>query len=82
MVLFGVYLAPALVARYRGHRQRLAIFVLTMLAGWTLLGWVLAMVWACTGDVDHAVSYVGRMDAERVEVEAAVDRLRNAKQNV
>jgi hypothetical protein len=41
------YLLPAIVALSRGHHQLLAIFVLNLVAGWTLIGWVVALVWAC-----------------------------------
>jgi hypothetical protein len=40
------YLLPAIIAKCRNHYNRGAIFVLTLLGGWTLIGWVIAMVWA------------------------------------
>jgi hypothetical protein len=43
-----VYLLPAIVAHKRRHPQQLAITVLTVLLGWSVLGWIIAMVWACT----------------------------------
>lgn len=43
-----VYLLPAIVAEKRKHHNTLAIFVFNLLLGWTFLGWVLALVWACT----------------------------------
>lgn len=42
------YLFPTFVAACRGHHNTMAIFVLNLLLGWTLLGWVVALVWACT----------------------------------
>jgi hypothetical protein len=45
---FWLYLGPAYVAHRRRHPQRQAILVLNLLAGWTLIAWVVAMVWACT----------------------------------
>ena len=50
--LFFIYFLPALVAEYRHHRQKLAIGILTLVGGWTLIGWVTALVWACTTDVE------------------------------
>lgn len=47
IVLF-CYFIPTLVAAIRGHQQALAIFVLNLLLGWSGLGWVLALIWACT----------------------------------
>ena len=50
--LIIVYAMPALVSVNRRHRNRLAIMVLNLLTGWMLLGWVIAMVWACTNNVE------------------------------
>jgi hypothetical protein len=48
MVLPLVYMFPWLVAAGRAHHNRSAIAVLNLLLGWTVLGWVTALVWACT----------------------------------
>lgn len=45
-VLVLLYLLPWLIAWGRNHRQAPAIFFLNLLAGWTLAGWVGALVWA------------------------------------
>lgn len=45
------YFIPFIVAKYRGHKQSLAIFMLTLFTGWTFIGWVGALVWACTDNV-------------------------------
>jgi uncharacterized membrane protein YqaE (UPF0057 family) len=42
----GFYLFPFSIASLRSHKNTGAIFVLNLLLGWTLLGWVAAMVWA------------------------------------
>ena len=41
-----MYFVPAIVAQDRGHHQAGAIFVLNLLAGWTVVGWVIAAVWS------------------------------------
>jgi len=43
-----VYLLPYIVAGSRRHHNRAAIFALNLFLGWTFLGWVIALVWACT----------------------------------
>jgi hypothetical protein len=43
-----LYFLPALVAERRRHPNRTSIGVLNLLLGWTLIGWVAALVWACT----------------------------------
>lgn len=42
------YFLPAFVAGLRGHQDTPAIFILTLLLGWTFLGWVAALVWSFT----------------------------------
>lgn len=53
-VMVVVYLLPWLIAWGRNHRQAPAIFFLNLLAGWTLAGWVGALVWALIRDKRQA----------------------------
>lgn len=48
VVLIGLYLLPSLVAAGRKHKNEGAIVALNLLLGWTLLGWIAALVWALT----------------------------------
>jgi len=45
---------PAILAFRKGHPQRWAILAVTVLTGWTLAGWLFAVVWALRGPVDRA----------------------------
>jgi hypothetical protein len=47
-LLITLYFLPAIVAAARKHRQSAAIFMLDVLLGWTLIGWVAALVWSLT----------------------------------
>lgn len=47
--ILGWYFFPTTIAASRKQPNTLAIFVLNLLLGWTLLGWVVAMVWAFAG---------------------------------
>jgi hypothetical protein len=49
-----IYFVPAMVAHKKHHPNATAIFVLDLFLGWTFIGWVLALVWACTNN--HAPS--------------------------
>lgn len=40
------YFLPAFIAMCRGHRNAVAIFALNVFAGWTFVGWLIALVWA------------------------------------
>jgi hypothetical protein len=46
--LLLLYFFPWAVAWARDHHQISAIAVLNLFLGWTLLGWVAALVWAFT----------------------------------
>jgi len=39
---------PGVGRRRRRHHNRVAIFALNLLAGWTAVGWIIALVWALT----------------------------------
>lgn len=44
-----VYFLPIIVAG-RQHPNAAGIFVLNLFAGWTFIGWIVALVWACSGE--------------------------------
>lgn len=44
--LLALYFLPWILARRREHNQTRAIAVLNTFLGWTLLGWVAALVWS------------------------------------
>jgi hypothetical protein len=48
VVFLIIYFIPFLAALGNAHRQCGAIFILNLFLGWTLIGWVAALVWACT----------------------------------
>jgi len=52
VVIILTYFFPAIIAIVRGKRNRGAIFALNLLAGWTFIGWVAALVWALTHDYE------------------------------
>ena len=58
VVLLGVavYFLPSLVAIERRKQNGAAIFLLNLFLGWTLLGWVVALIWATTKDVSQPVT--------------------------
>ncbi len=46
LIGLAIYFIPTIIALSRNHRNRLGIFLLNLLAGWTFLGWVGALVWS------------------------------------
>ena len=47
-----LYFLPTIVALSRGHLSGLAIFLLDLFLGWTLIGWIIAFIWSCTGNTE------------------------------
>jgi hypothetical protein len=43
-----LWILPGIIANIRKHPNRGAIWALTLLAGWSCIGWVAAFVWAFT----------------------------------
>lgn len=50
-----LYLLPAIIASIRAHKNSTAIWVLTVILGWTGLGWVVALVWSFTNQTTTPV---------------------------
>lgn len=46
-----IYLFPATVASGRKHNNSVAIFAFNLLLGWSVLGWIAALIWALTDNV-------------------------------
>jgi hypothetical protein len=46
VLIFAFYFLPTLIAFLRQHKNKLAIFLLNFLLGWTVLGWVVSLVWS------------------------------------
>lgn len=50
IVILIAYFIPALVAQHRHKKNLSSIVVLNLLLGWTLIGWIVALVWATAKD--------------------------------
>lgn len=50
LILLPIYFAPSYIAYKNSKKQATAIYVLNFFLGWTFLGWVVALVWACMED--------------------------------
>ena len=47
---FVMYFLPSLIALARDKRDKLSIFLLNFFLGWSVIGWVVALVWALKTD--------------------------------
>lgn len=44
---------PWLVALSRDHKAKLSIFISSLFFNWTLIGWVLNLMWACNSNTKN-----------------------------
>ncbi len=44
----GAYFAPTIIAGLRRKKNAVAIFLLNLLLGWTIIGWIVALIWSVT----------------------------------
>ncbi len=49
----AVYFIPVIVAYIRKHCDIIPITILTIMFGWTFLGWLAALLWALNSDVQE-----------------------------
>ena len=47
-IMFGIYLAPSIIAMVRDHQRLPWIGLLNFAAGWTVVGWIAALMWSVT----------------------------------
>jgi threonine/homoserine/homoserine lactone efflux protein len=67
-----LYFLPTIVAVNRGNPSALAIFIVNLIAAWTGVCWIIALVWACSGRSAKT------RRREALATEAAVTRAINA----
>lgn len=53
-----LYFAPTAVAFSRDHQNTVPVFLINVFFGWTLIGWVGSLAWACSSSVKESRQYV------------------------
>lgn len=48
LLALTLYFMPTVIAWNRNHKNLLPIFFVNLFLGWTLLGWIAALVWSAT----------------------------------
>jgi T4 superinfection immunity protein len=51
---FVMYFLPSIIAFLKSKRDTLAIFLLNFFLGWSVIGWVIALIWAAKNDIPLA----------------------------
>ena len=50
-----MYFLPSIIALAKSKRDLLAIFLLNLFLGWSVIGWFVALIWAAKNDVPMVV---------------------------
>lgn len=53
-LVLALYLAPTLHARIQRHKDVAAIAIVNIFLGWSVVGWIWALIWANTSPGAHA----------------------------
>lgn len=48
LIVTFLYFVPAIIAHNK--RDFTAIFIVDLLFGWTFIGWIIALIWACAAE--------------------------------
>jgi hypothetical protein len=46
LLAFATYLLPTIIAVVRNHPNALAIYLINLFFGWTLVGWIGTLIWS------------------------------------
>ena len=52
---FVMYFLPTIIAALKSKRDTVAILLLNLFLGWSVIGWIVALVWAAKSDYPVAV---------------------------
>ena len=65
----SLYFLPTIVAVMRDHNNAMPIFLVNLLFGWAYgIGWVIALIWACTNNTKKALEKNAAKRAEAIAV--------------
>lgn len=72
----AIYVAPAVIAGIRKPDKWKAAIVVCLLLGWTVVGWVLSLVWACGGKEEGQAGPVPRVGSNDASSRSSVGTTR------
>ena len=59
LLVLGIHFLPTFVAFVREQRHAVLILVLNIFFGWTIIGWLVLLIWAAVGE-ERGVIYERR----------------------
>lgn len=65
-IIIGYFL-PTIIALLRSKKNKGSIIVVNVFLGWSIIGWVVALAWACGSDDKHTVHIAKESTSEELE---------------
>lgn len=53
IIISLIYFFPTMVCLLRKHNNKIPIFIVNIILGWTFIGWVVALVWSFTSNTEN-----------------------------
>jgi hypothetical protein len=80
LLIFPLYFLPAIIAKARKNSNTTAIFVLNLILGWTVLGWIGALIWAFSSGSKQAPTVIVNNTSQSYSQEYKVEKPNLTKQ--
>lgn len=58
LVVTLVYFLPFITALIRGHLGKMSIFMANVFFGWTVIGWIITLIWSCNSNTLYNRKYL------------------------
>ena len=58
LIAVPFYVLPTIIALHRRNTDKKAIIVLNLLSGWTMVGWIITFIWACSPKKNRLIPLV------------------------
>lgn len=71
LALVAVYFIPTIIAAYKKHPQILWIFLINLFFGWSIVGWIIPLLWAF--DFDKTIKDFREFQAAKNAKDAVIE---------
>ncbi len=71
LALVAVYFIPTIIAAYKKHPQILWIFLINLFFGWSVIGWIIPLLWAL--DFDKTIKDFREFQAAKNAKDATIE---------
>ncbi|QPB08998.1 Imm-like superinfection immunity protein [Klebsiella phage Metamorpho] len=54
-IIIAIYFLPTFVACSRKHKSRGGIFITNLVFGWSIIGWLIALIWSASNAQQNTI---------------------------